>query len=149
MLAVFAFSISLGSFVGGPAGDRFGHWQVVAFSTAILIPFHWLVMNNSGLIQIGALVFSGIAIGATYPTSIIMAIETLPGKVGIASGLLMGLGWWPGGLGAQFTGYLADTTGLAFALETLMLPSLIGLVLILIYAGLRARRAPQLDPLPD
>lgn len=143
MLAIFAFSISLGSFFGGPAGDRFGHWQVVALATGVLIPFHWLVMNNSGMIQVGALILSGMAIGATYPTSILMAIETWPGKVGIASGLVMGLGWWPGGLGAQFTGYLADLMGLAFALETLMLPSLLGLILILVYAGLRARRPAE------
>jgi MFS transporter, FSR family, fosmidomycin resistance protein len=139
MLAIFAFAISAGSFFGGPAGDRFGHSQVVAIATGSLVLFHWLVMHNDGLLQVVALVFSGIAIGATYPTSIIMAIETWPGKVGVASGLLMGLGWWPGGLGAQFTGYLADRTDLAFALQTLLLPSLIGFILILVYAARRQK----------
>lgn len=146
MLAIFAFAISLGSFVGGPAGDRFGHWQIVAVATLSLVGFHWLVMNTQGIYQMGALVLSGVAIGATYPTSIVMAIETWPAKVGIATGLIMGLGWWPGGLGAQYTGFLADSRSLSFALETLMFPALVGFFLILGYAVLRARHtlpAPQ------
>lgn len=144
MLAVFAFAISAGSFFGGPAGDRFGHWQTVALATACLAGFHWLVMNTGGVVQVGALILSGIAVGATYPTSIIMAIEAWPTKVGIASGLIMGLGWWPGGLGAQFTGYVADLNSLAYALELLILPILGASLLILGYATLRARRHPTL-----
>ncbi|MEX1018554.1 MAG: MFS transporter [Litorilinea sp.] len=149
MLAVFAFAISLGSFIGGPAGDRFGHWQVVATSTACLVVFHWLVMHNTGIVQVGALILSGVTIGATYPTSIIMAIETWPGKVGIATGLLMGVGWWPGGLGAQYTGYLADTNSLAFALETLILPAAVGFLLILAYAALRSHHMARPAPQPE
>lgn len=54
-------------------------------------------------------------------------------QVGVASGLLMGLGWWPGGLGASFTGYIADRFSLQAALGTLVLAPVIGLVCLLAY----------------
>jgi MFS transporter, FSR family, fosmidomycin resistance protein len=141
LLAAFSFAASLGSLIGGPMGDRVGHWQVVTGSTLLLSVAHWGMMQSTGAVQVAFLVLAGIAVGATYPTSIIMAMECWPGQVGVASGLVMGLGWWPGGIGAWFTGMLADRWTLEPALATLTFPPLLGFLCMLIYLLLARRRA--------
>jgi FSR family fosmidomycin resistance protein-like MFS transporter len=92
----------------------------------------------------------GILVGATFPISIVMAQDAWPSRVGTASGLVMGLGWVPGGLGASLTGILADRYDLTVALRTLLLPALLSVVSILAYAAVQraARRAPP-APLPE
>ncbi|HXF64223.1 MAG TPA: hypothetical protein VNK95_21525, partial [Caldilineaceae bacterium] len=75
-----------------------------------------------------------------------LALESWPRQVGVASGLLMGVGWWPGGIGASVTGYLADHYSLGLALATLVLAPLAMGVCILGYAALLRRRRGLLAP---
>lgn len=140
ILATLLISVSVGSFVGGSAGDRFGHWQVVLVSLLVM-PFGlWLFLHDTGMRQLGYLVLIGVALGSTFPTSIVLALESWPHQVGLASGLLMGLGWWPGGLGASFTGYLADQRSLDVALAALVIAPLVAFMCIAFYALLNRRR---------
>ena len=68
----------------------------------------------------------------------------------MASGLVMGLGWWPGGLGATFTGWLADRLTLESALEGLVIAPVVGALLVAVLAlALRKRNAQlieEMDP---
>ena len=49
----------------------------------------------------------------------------------MASGLVMGVGWWPGGLGATFTGRLADQLSLeSSAWKALVVAPVLGAVLM-------------------
>jgi fucose permease len=75
----------------------------------------------------------GILIGASFPVTVAMAQEAWPRRVGLASALAMGMGWLPGGLGASFTGLVADQTSLATALGWLIIAPALGLVCALIY----------------
>ena len=75
----------------------------------------------------------------TYPVAIIMAQEAWPRNLGLAGGLVMGLGWLPGGVGASATGLLADSAGLQRALSTLVVPLLVGVAAIGAYAVTRSR----------
>lgn len=133
-LSVLLFAISVGSFVGGPAGDRLGLWQVVALSLAAMAPALWLFLNTQGVLQLVWLAVVGITIGATFPTSIALALDAWPRQAGVASGLLMGLGWLPGGLGASLTGMVADRFSLTVGLNLLLVPPVLGLGCILAYA---------------
>ena len=146
MLAIFAFSVSAGSLVGGAAGDRFGYWRILVIALALLPLTFWSFLNGAGPVQIAGLFLSGVAVGTTLPNSIVLVLEALPNQVGVASGLLMGLGWWPGGLGASFTGYLADRFSLLTALSSLTIVPLFGLLCLLAYgllARARSRRTPE------
>jgi len=147
MLAVFAFSVSAGSLLGGAAGDRFGYWRILVIALALLPLTFWSFLNSAGSVQIAGLFLSGVAVGTTLPNSIVLVLEALPNQVGVASGLLMGLGWWPGGLGASFTGYLADRFSLFTALSTLTFVPLFGLLCLFAY-GLLARARSRQTPKP-
>ena len=52
---------------------------------------------------------------------------------GLASGLVMGAGWAPGGLGASLTGYLADQSSLTSALQWLAVPPILGVLAMVIF----------------
>jgi FSR family fosmidomycin resistance protein-like MFS transporter len=138
------FAVSAGSLIGGPLGDRVGHWQVVIASSAAMSAALWFYLQASGWSQYLWLLVAGLAIGATYPTSIVLALESWPHQIGLASGLLMGVGWWPGGIGAAVVGYLADHYSLGYALESLVFAPLVTVVCILVYAVVVRQRRPLL-----
>ena len=143
VLFVLVGSLPAGSLLGGALSDRVGRWQVVLAAAALL------VFANAALLAVGpggapAVVLLltaaiGCLIGMTYPVVIIMAQEAWPRNLGLAGGLVMGLGWLPGGVGASATGLLADSAGLPRALSTLVVPLLAGVAAIGIYAVIRTR----------
>jgi FSR family fosmidomycin resistance protein-like MFS transporter len=55
---------------------------------------------------------SGAALLASFSVTIVLAQELLPRNLGLASGLILGLGFGMGGLGAAVTGWIADMIGL-------------------------------------
>jgi FSR family fosmidomycin resistance protein-like MFS transporter len=139
MLTVLLISISIGTLIGGTLSDRIGRWQVLALSLGLLGPTGWLFLTDSGSAQVGSLALTGALIGASFPVSVVMAQETWPRGVGLASALVMGLGWLPGGIGASFTGFVADQTSLSAALGWLIVPPALGLACTLMYGLVWAR----------
>ncbi len=143
VLFVLVGSLPAGSLLGGALSDRVGRWQVVLAAAALL------VFANGALLAVGpggapAVVLLltaaiGCLIGMTYPVVIIMAQEAWPRNIGLAGGLVMGLGWLPGGVGASAIGLLADSAGLQRALSTLVVPLLAGVAAIAAYAIVRSR----------
>ena len=143
VLFVLVGSLPAGSLLGGALSDRVGRWQVVLAAAALL------VFANGALLALGpggapaaVLLLTaaiGCLIGMTYPVAIIMAQEAWPRNIGLAGGLVMGLGWLPGGVGASAVGLLADSAGLERALSTLGVPLLVGVAAIGAYAVIRSR----------
>ncbi|GAB4526976.1 MAG: MFS transporter [Anaerolineae bacterium] len=148
MLTVFLVSVSLGAVAGGTLSDHVGRWQVVATSMALLSPAYFLFTGASGAPQMGLVAVTGILLGSSFPVTVAMAQETWPQGVGLASALVMGLGWLPGGLGASFTGLVADRTSLATALSLLVIPPILGLACALAYGRHQRATAPGHPPLP-
>jgi FSR family fosmidomycin resistance protein-like MFS transporter len=134
VLAVFMIAVGVGSMTGGPLSDWLGRWRVVVISLAVLALAQWLFLNAPIFWQVILVAIMGIMIGASFPVTIVMAQEAWPNGVGLASSLVMGLGWAPGGLGAWFTGWLADQTSLAAGLQSLIVVPLVGVIGVLIYA---------------
>ena len=143
ILAVMLVSVSVGSLLGGTMSDRFGRWQVVAASMVLMIPSLWLFLSTSGWTQAGLIAPIGVLIGASFPVTIVMAQEAWPGGVGLASSLVIGLAWTPGGIGASITGYIADQSSLAVGLQWLIIMPLLGVGFALAYAAVQQRAVPQ------
>lgn len=139
MLAIFAVATGIGSLAGGSLSDRIGRSQVFVLSLALIGPVLWLFLQSSGPWQLLLVGLVGALIGLTFPVAVIMAQETWPYSVGFASALVMGLGWAPGGLGASFTGFIADRSSLATGLHLLVFPPILGLACILTYMALQRR----------
>jgi FSR family fosmidomycin resistance protein-like MFS transporter len=137
LLAVLLAGQGVGSLLGGTLSDRLGRWQVYALCLGLLGPVLLLFLGSAGILQAVLVAMAGVLIGATFPLSIVMAQEAWPGGVGIASGLVMGLGWVPGGIGASVTGLIADRLSLGTGLRLLVIPALLGMVCMLFYALLQ------------
>jgi predicted MFS family arabinose efflux permease len=78
--------------------------------------------------------------------SIVMAQEAWPRGPGVASGLVMGLPWVAGGIGASLTGLVADRFSLTAGLETLVLAAALSAAPVFFYAALR-RNQDKAEPL--
>ena len=141
MLFVLSLLIGVGSLFGGILSDRFGRWQVLLSSFALLGPAYWFFINSGGGLQFIHAGAIGFLLGCTYPTTVVVAQEVWPRGMAMASGLVMGLGWWPGGLGATFTGWVADQVTLDTALEGLVMAPVLGALLMAAFAIALHRRS--------
>ena len=97
-------------------------------------------------LQVILIAFIGISIGASFPVTIVMAYEAWPKRVGLAASLVMGIGWFPGGIGASVTGQLADRFSLQFAMQALIVAPLLGLFVIAIFAVYQRRTKLEMTP---
>ena len=143
MMVVMMAAMGIGSLAGGALSDRIGRWQLLVISLGLLGPAAWLFVSASGFAQWALAASIGMLLGTTFPVSIVMAQETWPSGVGIASGLVMGLGWLPAGIGASVTGAIADRLSLEAGLRTLFVPALIGVGLVIVYGITQGRRAAE------
>ena len=110
-LFVFTGAVALGTFLGGPLGDRFGRKYVIWFSILGVLPFT-LLLPYANLFWTGPLTVAiGLILASAFPAIIVYAQELIPGQVGMISGLFFGASFGIGGLGAALLGWMADVSG--------------------------------------
>ena len=110
-----------GTLLGGGLADRFGRRIVVLVSMLALVPLLWeFVVTPSRTLALVLLVPIGLALYAPFSVMTVMGQEYLPGRVGTASGLTIGLAVTLGGLTAPLLGRIADVHGVRAALSTLV-----------------------------
>jgi MFS transporter, FSR family, fosmidomycin resistance protein len=110
-----------GTLLGGWLADRFGRRVVVLVSMLALVPLLWeFVATPSRTLALLLLVPIGLALYAPFSVMTVMGQEYLPGRVGTASGLTIGLAVTLGGLAAPLLGRIADLHGVRAALATLV-----------------------------
>jgi FSR family fosmidomycin resistance protein-like MFS transporter len=126
-LTVMLAAGAIGTLAGGRLADRFGRRVVLRTSMAVLTPLIVVLLLGGVGVAIGALALIGAATIATFSVTVVMGQEYLPSRLGIASGVTLGLAIGFGGLGAAALGVIADATSLRTALEVvavLPLPAL-------------------------
>ena len=84
---------------------------------------------------------AGAATIATFAVTIVMGQEYLPGRLGVAAGVTIGLSIGLGGVGAPLLGILADHHGLRAVFETIAVLPVVALALSLALPR-GAQRAP-------
>jgi FSR family fosmidomycin resistance protein-like MFS transporter len=118
---------AIGTLIGGRLADRFSRRVVLRTSLAVLTPLLIVMLSGGIPVAIAALAFVGAATIATFSVTVVMGQEYLPGRLGVASGVTLGLSIGVGGVAAAALGALADATSLRTALEVvavLPLPAL-------------------------
>lgn len=129
MLTIFLLGGALGSVGGGYVGDRVGRKFCIILSLVLCIPalYLFLTATDITLLTYVMLFVSGAALQGTLPSSIVWAQELLPANAAMASGMMLGLSFGLGGLGAAVTGAMADVTGLQTALLWSLAPLVIAI----------------------
>ena len=111
-LFLFSGAFAAGTLIGGPIGDRMGRRQIIWVSILGVLPFT-LALPYAGFY--GTLALSvpiGLLLASAFPAVVVYAQELMPGRVGMVSGLMFGLAFGLGGLGAAALGMLADRTSI-------------------------------------
>jgi FSR family fosmidomycin resistance protein-like MFS transporter len=130
LLALFLLAGALGTLLGGPLADRFGRRTVLIGSFVVATPLILVYALAGGLVGAFALVLSGAAVIGTFGVSLVMSQEYMPGRVGMASGLSIGLAIGLGGVSAVSLGAVAD----AVDLETAVVATALGPALAIFVA---------------
>lgn len=127
-LFIYLASAALGTYFGGPLGDKFGRKYVIWFSILGVAPFT-LILPYVSLFWTAVLsVIIGFILSSAFPAILVYAQELMPGKIGMISGLFFGLAFGMGGLGSALLGLLADATSIDFVYHVCAFLPLIGLV---------------------
>ena len=133
-LFLFAFlgAVAVGTFVGGPVGDKIGRKAVVWVSFLGAAPFA-VMLPYVGLFWTAVFVMMvGLIMSSAFSALVVYAQEVLPGRVGMVAGIMFGLMFGIGGLGAAGIGHLADSHGIVWVYKLCSYLPLLGLMTALL-----------------
>ena len=119
-----------GQVMGGHISDMIGRKEFMIAGLAGAIPFFYLFFASTGIIAVMALLFFGFFLWSTFAVAVAMSHELLPGNIGLASGMMLGLAIGFGGLGVAVNGLIADHYSLAAALGTIPVPIIAAMLLM-------------------
>lgn len=135
-LSLFLMGGIFGTLCGGWLADRFGRRRIIQVSfglTALAAPLAFVAPTYD--LGLACLALTSVLFSLSASPSIVMGQEYLPNRVGVASGVTIGLSVSIGGMVAPLLGYVGDNVGLSVVflileillavcfLATLLLPS--------------------------
>lgn len=131
-LTVYLLGGALGSFCGGWAGDRWGHARCIQGCLLLaLLSLGLFLFSNSLSWSAWVLIFlGGAGLQGSLPSSIVWAQAILPQNAAMASGMMLGLTFGLGGVGAAISGAWADLWGISISLAISLLPVLLASILL-------------------
>lgn len=126
-LFCFLAAVAAGTFAGGPVGDRIGRKAVIWISFLGVAPFA-LLLPHANLFWTAALAITiGLIMSSAFAALVVYAQEIIPGRVGMVSGVMFGLMFGIGGIGAAGLGSLADAYGIVWVYQICAFLPLLGL----------------------
>jgi FSR family fosmidomycin resistance protein-like MFS transporter len=144
LLSLMLITGGLGTLALGPAADRFGRRPVLLLSSAATAPLVLVFIMVGGIPGAVALALIGCCVMGTFGVTMVMGQEYLPRRVGMASGLVIGLSIGLGGIAAVILGAVADSVTLKSALYVTAATPVLALILTLLLPSSRDQR--RLEP---
>ena len=129
--SVLLAAAAAGTLLGGFAAQRFGRRLVLIVPQLLLAPAIALLPHLSVVGMLPLIVLSGVAMNTNVSIALVLAQEYLPARMGLATGLTIGLSGAAGGLIVAILGLLGDSAGPAAVLYVIA-------ALPLLVAGLSA-----------
>jgi FSR family fosmidomycin resistance protein-like MFS transporter len=132
-----------GTLLGGSLADRFGRRTVLTGSMLVLPLLVGGFLLSGPVVGLLFAALAGAATIATFAVTIVMGQEFLPGRLGMAAGVTIGLSIGLGGVGAPLLGLLGDAHGLKAVFEVIAGLPVLALVLVLALPSRRKLAAPN------
>jgi FSR family fosmidomycin resistance protein-like MFS transporter len=126
LAAVIILAGAAGTLCGGAFADRIGQRRVIVSTLLLTIPALLLYVAFPGPQGLVLAALFGFFCDASLSVTLVMAQRLVPGRVGVASGVILGLGFVTGGIGVPITGRIADVFGMQVALASLTVMLVIG-----------------------
>jgi FSR family fosmidomycin resistance protein-like MFS transporter len=131
-LFLFLGAVAVGTFAGGPIGDKIGRKKVIWFSILGAAPFT-LALPYVDLFWTAVLsVVIGFILASAFSAIVVFAQELVPGNVGMIAGIFFGLMFGFSGIGAALLGLLADNHGIEYVYKLCSFLPLVGILTILL-----------------
>jgi len=117
-----ATTLVLASAVGtvgcGSLADRYGRRTVILATLVLTVPAVLLYTLYPGPWAFATAILIGFLAASTAPLLLLMAQQLMASRAGLASGLVMGLGFVTGAIGVPINGAIGDAIGLQKSLMT-------------------------------
>ena len=102
----------------GSLADRYGRRTVILATLVLTVPAVLLYTMYPGPWAFATAIFIGLLAASTAPLMLLMAQQLMASRAGLASGLVMGLGFVTGAIGVPINGAIGDVIGLQKSLMT-------------------------------
>jgi FSR family fosmidomycin resistance protein-like MFS transporter len=113
MLTVYSLSGAVATFFGGRIADRIGFKRIIMLSTCCAAPLLILFVLTSNLAVATALiVLIALSLSASYSPVVALGQSYLPNRLGLASGISLGVVVSVGGATSPLIGMVGDAYGL-------------------------------------
>jgi FSR family fosmidomycin resistance protein-like MFS transporter len=146
LLSLMLLAGGLGTLAAGPLADRVGRRPVLVASMLAIGPLTLAYVFVGGVLGAVALALVGVSVIGTFGVTMVMSQEYLPHRIGMASGLSIGLSIGLGGIAAVALGTLADSVDLRSAMYAAAAAAVPGFVLATLLPSSRARRRLTAEP---
>lgn len=126
---------AIGTFLGGKFSDTMSHKWLLFGSMFLTIPFAWILPHVSGVLMIIVLFLFGFFVLSSFAVTVVYGQMMLPNNIGLASGLMIGLGVGAGGIGSTIMGWISDTYGVSVVFDLFVILPIAGSLITLLLPG--------------
>ncbi|HEX9268859.1 MAG TPA: MFS transporter [Candidatus Limnocylindria bacterium] len=118
LLTLFLLSGAVGGLIGGALADRLGRDRVIVIGLVAAAPFCFLLAAQDavGPAFLVAAALSGMFLNGSFVVLAVRGQESLPGSLGMVSGLMLGLSIGLGGLAITPMAIVAERAGIPVVL---------------------------------
>ena len=113
----------------GALADRYGRKNLIIGTLVLSLPAILLFTAFPGPWAFGSAVLIGLLAASTAPLMLLMAQQLMASRAGLASGLVMGLGFVTAAIGIPINGAIADAVGLQRSLMSHVILVLVTIVI--------------------
>ncbi|GGR34289.1 MFS transporter [Agromyces mediolanus] len=146
-LSLFPAAGAVGTLLGGWLADRIGRLRIVRIGYALaVLSILGIVLAPSAEIVIAATAALGFSLFLPFAPQITLSHSYLPNRIGVASGLTLGLTLSLGGLATPLLGVLADAGGIQLVFVAMAVLVAAGLGLSFVLAERASEHLPPQEP---
>lgn len=132
---LFLAAGAVGTFLGGKFSDTISHKWLLFGSMFLTIPFAWILPHVSGVFSIIVLLLFGFFVLSSFAVTVVYGQMMLPNNIGLASGLMIGLGVGAGGIGSTIMGWISDHFGVNVVFDLFVIIPIAASIITLFLPG--------------
>lgn len=130
-LSLFLLAGSVGVLAGGSLADRYGYKRMTILGLFLTSGFLYLFFYSTGLWSLVFFTLAGLVSNSSNSITMAMGQSFMSRKLGMASGLILGLATGLGGICTTLLGWVADHFGVPFVMQIIFLLPLLALLAFL------------------